>query len=509
MKISSKIILLTAILLGFLGGNAFISWQEINKVRDEFNEVVKNDLKLMQATTALNDLQLKKEILFEKLTSAAEELAFGNSNDTRRQYLLDYVKDLHDKFQQDSRLARQQLDQALSLPAFVQSLGPMFENVRKILGIYDQKVETIFTAVAAMSYQLSMEDLDQVQTPQAELAKELQQALVEVWTKIDASVLRMNELQQQGQRVLWITLILSFMIALVLASAIIRRIHTALKMLVKGVRDLQQGRLGAQVMVKTSDEIGELSKAFNHMSDELKTYQEDMQRKNVELDRFVHLISHDIYGPIMAIIFYGDYLQKNKEGFDEKTKQAVDKLTQVSARLNTMVTDLLEMTKITRTKRPFERVDIALLIQEALQRQEFLIQKTSAVIHLPETYPTVWADRLKLSVVFYNLIGNAVKYSSKGDNKPQVAISWQKRPGDYMFGIKDNGIGIAKEHFGNIFDIFKRLPEAESFEGSGVGLAIVKDIIQEHGGQIWVESNLGSGTQFFFTIPLESPHALR
>ena len=525
MKISSKIILLSVALLGFLASYAFISWQELTKIHREFNVVVKYDLRLMESTTALNDLQLKKEILFEKLSSSAEELAFGNSNESRRQYLLDYVKDLHGQFQENSSKAQKQIKNAFDLSASSLILRQMIDNVQKAIILYDQKVQMIFTAVSVGGYQLSMEDLDQIETQQAALSKDLHKALGGVWSKVDGSVERINFLQESGRHVLWVSLVLSFVFALLFASAIIRRIHTSLKALVGGVRGIQQGQVGIKVQVSSLDEIGELARAFNHMSEQLKNYQDQMCNKNAELayglevssrqkvelekinrdlDRYVHLISHDINGPLSGIVGYSAYLQQHNTGTDSKIAQVTHHLYQSSQRLNRMIKDLLEMTIITRTHKPFEKIEVAAIVKEALQRQEFAILKSFAEIKLPESFPTVLADRLKLTVVFYNIIGNAIKYSSKDQQKPKVEISWQKRDLDFMFCIKDNGIGIAVEYYKDIFDMFKRLPEAESFEGSGVGLAIVKEIIQEHGGQIWLESAPNQGTKFFFTIPFEA-----
>jgi signal transduction histidine kinase len=525
MRISSKIIFLTAALLGFLGGNAFLSWQEMSRINNEFNEIVDQDLTLMQIEETLNDSQLRKEIIFEKLTSSAEELAFANINESRRQYLIDYVKGLQEQFEEFGSHVNRQLEKGSNWPDSTGILPSLFKKTQNTVSLYNQKVQAIFKAVTSGGYQLSMEDLDAVQMQQKELANEIGSIGGQLNLKVEGTVASVHAIQKRSQRILWVSLSLSFLFAFILAWAIIQRIHGSLKLLLKGVGALQQGQLGSHVTVSSSDEIGELARSFNRMSDQLKEAKENMERKNVELnsnliitreqkkelekinrdlDRFVHLISHDIYGPITAIIGYADYLQKQKDALDPKGQQVVSNLKQVIGRLNAMVLDLVEMTRITRDQKPFEKVDVNAVVKEVLERQQFNIQKTNANISYAQDFPVLMADRVKLTIVFFNLIGNAIKYSSKEGHKPQIEITCQKRGQDCLFCIKDNGIGIPAAHYQDIFDMFKRLPEAEGFEGSGVGLAIVKEIVSDHGGQIWVESTPASGSCFFFTIPLES-----
>jgi signal transduction histidine kinase len=529
MKISLKIIILTSVLLLFLGGNAFLSWYEISRINKEINKIVKDDLQLMESSTTLNELQLKKQILFEKLANTSEELAFGNANESRKQYLLDFVTNLREEFQNNSILSKVKIEQFSKLSDLDLSLKETLVKVNSSINAYDQEVEKIFISVKAGTYQLSMEDLYRLSNQQSLLSKDIQTAMTTVWKSVRASIKKINRLQGQSRNVLYISLVISLVFGLVLSFSIIQNIHRSLNTLLKGVRQLQQGNLGIHVPIKSSDEIGELSHAFNHMSDQLKAFQDMMQKKNVELatslkitqeqktelekinrdlDRFVHLISHDIYGPITAIILYSDALAGSKGNLDPKSKEMLDQLDKVSHRLSAMVLDLLEMTKITRMKSPFERLNIGQILQEAIQRQEFNIQKTGAVIHAPQDLPVLLVDRIKLTIVFYNLIGNAIKYSSKNGNKPEIEISCQKREKDYVFCIKDNGIGIDPQYFNVLFTIFKRLPGSEDFQGTGVGLAVVKEIIQEHGGQIWVESAPNQGSRFFFSIPLETAKAL-
>lgn len=525
MKLSYKIILLVAMLLGFLGGNAVLSWREVQRIHREFNGVVRHDMALMGAASLLNELQLKKEIIFEKLTSSSEELAFGVVNESRKQYLIEYLQGLQEQFLRYTDTVRQHITKVKDLSGPADPVAVLMVSASDAAALYDRKVMDIFTAVSTAGYSISLEEIDRVQLAQAASSKALKVVLDEISAKVEGSAKLIDERQQRAQKTLLVSLLLSVITAFVLTLAILYRIHTAFKMLVAGVRALDQGKLGTQIAVRSTDEIGQLAGAFNQMSAQLERYHQQMQEQNQELagslktaqqqkrelerinrdlDRFVHLIGHDVKGPLTSILFYSDYLKKHPGDLDAKARQAVEGLAKTSARLSAMMHDLLEMTKITRVKRPFELVDIGYLIKDVLDRQEDVIQRTSSKIRVMEGFPKIMGDKVKLTVVFFNLIGNAVKYSCGEGKTPQVDIRWKKTLNEYVFSVKDNGIGIPSEHYQDVFEIFRRLAQTEHIEGTGVGLAMVRDIVQEHGGKIWVESVGGAGSEFFFSIPLES-----
>ncbi len=144
------------------------------------------------------------------------------------------------------------------------------------------------------------------------------------------------------------------------------------------------------------------------------------------------------------------------------------------------------------------------MINSVLERLEFDVKESQAELIVQKNMPTIRCDRIKLGEVFFNLINNALKFSSKNNlKKPRVEVCYVNDTDDHKFFVKDNGIGIEPQYHQKIFGIFKRLHKQSEYEGTGVGLSIVKRIIDDHQGKVWVESDLGKGAIFYFTIPKE------
>ncbi|UTB32577.1 MAG: ATP-binding protein [Methanobacterium sp. ERen5] len=164
-----------------------------------------------------------------------------------------------------------------------------------------------------------------------------------------------------------------------------------------------------------------------------------------------------------------------------------------------MINDLLEYSRVSSAKRQFQRVSIESVIQETLTNLKIPIEESNAIVtHDP--LPHVYGDKNLLVQLFQNLISNSIKY--KGTGTPQIHINAVKETENYVFSVKDNGIGISTKNLDSIFTIFHRLHSNDEFDGTGIGLSIVKKIVHEHGGEIWVESEPDVGTEFFFTIPI-------
>ena len=167
--------------------------------------------------------------------------------------------------------------------------------------------------------------------------------------------------------------------------------------------------------------------------------------------------------------------------------------------MQNLINDLLDYSRVTRSTRELETIDCELILNKALSNLKLFIKENNATIsHDP--LPVVMADSIQLVQVFQNLIINGIKSHSEG--APKIHISVEKKENEWVFSVQDNGIGIDPQYSERIFDIFKRLHTREKYPGTGIGLAICKKIVERHGGLIWVESELGKGSTFYFTLPI-------
>jgi len=170
--------------------------------------------------------------------------------------------------------------------------------------------------------------------------------------------------------------------------------------------------------------------------------------------------------------------------------------------MNALIEDLLMLSRISRIKNPYEDVDIKGLIDSVLERIKFDIKENKVTLNIQDNMPVVYCDRIKIAEVFLNLINNAIKFSSKNNKEnPKVDVAYIDDGEYHKFYVKDNGIGIDPKYHSQIFGIFKRLHTDKEYEGTGAGLSIIKRVIDDHQGKIWVESELGKGAAFNFTIP--------
>jgi two-component system sensor histidine kinase/response regulator len=221
----------------------------------------------------------------------------------------------------------------------------------------------------------------------------------------------------------------------------------------------------------------------------------------MELDSFVHIASHDLRAPLQVIASFSDLLNEHyKEKLDDKGRSWLNTIKRNTGRMNELINDLLTLSKITRVKNPYEEVDSNVLIQELLEFLRTTIAQNHAHVRVQPDLPKLHCDRIKIREVFFNLLNNALKFSSKSDDK-NIEVGCTENDDQVEFFVKDHGIGIEAEYHEKIFEIFNRLhPDAE-YEGTGVGLYIVKKIAEEHHGKVRVESKPGEGSTFYFSIP--------
>ncbi len=232
----------------------------------------------------------------------------------------------------------------------------------------------------------------------------------------------------------------------------------------------------------------------------LKLKLEELARSNAELEQFAYVSSHDLQEPLRMIGSYLQLLQRRYSGkLDDKADKYIDFAVDGASRMQNLINDLLEFSRVTTRAKEFEPTDCEFILNNVLSNLEVSIKENEAVIKY-DNLPSVMADSTQLTQVFQNLISNAIKFRSK--KTPEITISSREEDENWIFAVADNGIGIDPKHSERIFEVFKRLHKRREYPGTGIGLSICKKIVERHGGHIWVESEPDKGSIFYFTLPV-------
>ncbi|HUZ74959.1 MAG TPA: ATP-binding protein [Stellaceae bacterium] len=232
----------------------------------------------------------------------------------------------------------------------------------------------------------------------------------------------------------------------------------------------------------------------------LRERQAALARSNDELDQFAHIASHDLQEPLRMISSYTQLLRRRYAGkLDSDADEFIGYAVDGTKRMQALINDLLNFSRVSSAARPLEPVDLEATLHDTLKDLEIRIEDCGATVtHGP--LPTVCGDSVQLRQLLLNLIGNGMKFQPP-ERKPAVDVSAVLEGHEWHFGVRDNGIGIDAQYFKNLFQIFKRLQSGDEYPGTGIGLAVCKKIVERHGGQIWIESALGQGSTFLFTLP--------
>ena len=235
------------------------------------------------------------------------------------------------------------------------------------------------------------------------------------------------------------------------------------------------------------------------LGSEVKQRQE-LARSNSELERFAYVVSHDLQAPLQTISNYVQLLERRyREKLDEKADKYINYIVGGVKRMGTQIQDLLEYSRVGREKSTFRETDCNVILQQAISNLQSEIDANNATIVVADNLPALIVDASQLTVLFQNLIGNGIKY--RRQIPPHIEIKVQKQEKIWQFSLADNGIGLEAQYRKRIFQIFQRLHTKEEYPGTGIGLAICQKIVERHGGEIWVESQPGHGSVFYFTIP--------
>ena len=267
-------------------------------------------------------------------------------------------------------------------------------------------------------------------------------------------------------------------------------------------------------VVRVIGAMTDISEQKNHeaqliaLNESLQSYAKELERSNEELEQFAFITSHDLQEPLRMISSFMDQLKRKYEDkLDDKALQYIEFATNGSKRMKQIILDLLDYSRAGRPTDLIEKVDINEIITDFKMLRRKIINEKSATITY-DGIPTIKTYKTGITQVFHSLLDNAIKYSKK-DEAPNIKITCKEEKDKWTFAVKDNGIGIDPKFYSKIFIIFQRLHNREEYEGTGIGLSIVKRHIDFLGGKIWVESELEKGTTFYFEIPKTNDNQIK
>lgn len=314
-----------------------------------------------------------------------------------------------------------------------------------------------------------------------------------------------------------------FAMVVIITFSVSQSISGPIKRLSKGAEIIGSGNLDYKVGTDLKDEIGQLSRSFDKMTHDLKAITasrdelnreiterekvehtlhqiaENLARSNKDLEQFAYVASHDLQEPLRAVAGFMALLKKQyRAALDTTAQEFIDLAVEGTVRMQTLIHDLLTYSRVGTRGLAFEPISLKDAVDGAQRNLHAAIAQANARIFC-DSQPTLHADLTQMTQLMQNLIGNAIKFH--GPSNPEIRIGAERKDQNWVVSVSDNGIGIEPQYFDRIFLIFQRLHSRTQYEGTGIGLAICKRIVERHGGSIMVESKAGQGSTFYFTIP--------
>jgi signal transduction histidine kinase len=281
--------------------------------------------------------------------------------------------------------------------------------------------------------------------------------------------------------------------------------ETAVALVKAGAHDYLKKDQLARLPPVVERELGEarMRRERRRGAEELRLSVEELARSNAELEQFAYVVSHDLQEPLRMVASYVQLLEQCcKDRLDSNAHEFIAYAVDGATRMKQMIADLLVYSRVGKSRREV----VAVACEAALNRacadlRACILESVAEISHGP--LPTVAGDAAQFAHLFQNLIGNAIKF--RGQAPPRIHVSAEQNGEEWIFSVRDNGIGLDQKFADRIFMVFQRLHGREDYPGTGIGLAIARKIVEHRGGRIWVESEPGKGATFRFTVPLRHP----
>ena len=336
-----------------------------------------------------------------------------------------------------------------------------------------------------------------------------------VVAKIDAEEAFADVINLRNLVILILSIV--FILGTLIAFSIAGSISEPIKQLSKGAELVGSGKLDYKVAINSKDEVGQLSRALEKMTQDLKTVmasrdeldneiierkqaEEELKRSNENLEQFAYVASHDLQEPLRVMASYSQLLERRyKNKLDTDADEFIGFIVEAVGRMQRLINDLLAYSRIGRKDDSLlTELDCNQVLRRVLESMSVIIASSNAKVTF-DPLPILNGNESSFVQLFQNLIGNALKFH--GQEPPRIHINAKQSGQEWIFCVKDNGIGIEPQYKEKIFLIFQRLHSREEYPGTGIGLSICKKIVESYGGKIWVESEPGKGSNFYFTIP--------
>jgi PAS domain S-box-containing protein len=270
-----------------------------------------------------------------------------------------------------------------------------------------------------------------------------------------------------------------------------RNINRNMVSIVGIATDISERKLSEENLIKARDDL-------ERKVQDLAKKTEELSRSNAELEQFAYVASHDLQEPLRIVTSYAQHLEKRYKGkLDPEADEFIGFIVEGTKRMERLIKGLLAFSRVGTCGKPFERIETEDVLNAVLQNLQLVLEENRGIVtHDP--LPAIVADESQMVEIFQNLIGNGLKFH--GQDSPIVHISARREEKGWTFSFKDNGIGIDPQHYSKLFRIFQRL-NPRDYPGTGIALSISRKIVERHGGRIWVDSEPGKGSTFYFIIP--------